>query len=89
MQKNIKNLIIESLYDGDTVESLLQEAELTLATTVTKCRSKEAAKKNQSQIEAQEQEIEAISTHNHHNNRENPAYVRGEEEHRVDSLSSL
>ena len=48
MQKNIRDQIIEGLYDGNTVESLLQEAELTLATTSTKCRSKEAAQKNQS-----------------------------------------
>ena len=60
MQKNIRDQIIEGLRDGDTVESLLQEAELTLATTITKCRSKEAAKKNRSQIEAREQETEAI-----------------------------
>ena len=35
-------------------------SELTLTTTVTKCRSKEAAKKNQSQMTAQEQVIEMV-----------------------------
>ena len=35
-------------------------SELTLTTTVTKCRSKETAKKNQSQMTAQEQVIEMV-----------------------------
>ena len=61
MQKNIRDQIIEGLRDGDTVESLLQEVDLTLTNTITKCRSKEAAKKNRSWIEAREQETEAIA----------------------------
>ena len=59
-KKSIEDQIIEGLQDGDTVEVLLQESELTLATTVTKCRSKEAIKKNWSQKAAQEQEKEMI-----------------------------
>ena len=61
VQKCIKDQIIEGLQDRDTVEDLLQESELTLATTVTKCRSKEAAKKNRSQMAAQEQETEMVA----------------------------
>ena len=37
MQKSIRDHIIEGLMDGDTIEDLLQEADLTLATTITKC----------------------------------------------------
>ena len=61
LQKNIRDQIIEGLCDGDTVEDLLQESDLTLATTITKCRSKEAAKKNRSQILAREQETEVVA----------------------------
>ena len=46
MQQSIRDQVIEGLQDGDTVEDLLQESELTLATTVTKCKSKEAAENN-------------------------------------------
>ena len=48
MQKNLRDQIIEGLRDGETVESLLQEADLTLDVTIAKCRRKEATKKNQS-----------------------------------------
>ncbi len=44
-QKNIRGQIIEGLIDGDTVEALLQKKDLTLATTITKCRGQEAAKR--------------------------------------------
>ena len=40
MQKNIRDQITEGLLDGNTVEDLLQELDLTLATTITKCKSK-------------------------------------------------
>ena len=51
-QKNIsdQNLIIEGLIDGDTVEDLLKEKDLTLATTISKCRSLEAAKQQRAEI---------------------------------------
>ena len=39
--------VIEEIYDGDTIKSLLQKGNLSLAKTVVICRSKEAAKKNQ------------------------------------------
>ena len=56
-----KVLETKGLQDGDTVEDLLQESELILATTVAKCRSKEPAKKNWSQMVAQEQEREMVA----------------------------
>ena len=40
-EKSIRDQVIEGISDGDTVEDLLQENELTLATTIAKCRSKE------------------------------------------------
>ena len=61
IQKSIRDQIIEGLRDGDTVEDLLQESELTLTTTVAKCRSKEVAKKNQSQMVVQEQETDMVA----------------------------
>ena len=39
VQKSIHDQVIEGLLDDDTVEDLLQEANLTLATTIAKCRS--------------------------------------------------
>ena len=50
MQKGIRDQVIEGLSDGDTVEALLQESDLTLATTIARCRSKEAAKKHRTDI---------------------------------------
>ena len=44
MEKNIQDQVIEGIYDGDTVEDLLQENNLTLARTIAKCHSKEAVK---------------------------------------------
>ena len=38
-QKNIRDQVIEGLLDGDTVESLLREKNLTLESTISKCRS--------------------------------------------------
>ena len=61
LQKNIRDQIIKGLLDGNTIEGLFQESGLTLATTITKCRSKEAAKKNQLQIVARDQESEVIA----------------------------
>ena len=62
IQKSIRDQIIEGLRDGDTVEDLLQESDLTLATTVAKCRIKEVAKKNRSQMVVQEQETDTVAT---------------------------
>ena len=36
-QKSIRDQVIEGLLDGDTVENLLQEKDLTLKTTIAKC----------------------------------------------------
>ena len=36
---------IKGLLDGDTVEDLLKGKDLTLKTTISKCRTQEAAKK--------------------------------------------
>ena len=44
MEKNSRDQIIEGVKDGHMVEDLLQEHNLTLATAIAKCRSKEAAK---------------------------------------------
>ena len=48
-QKNIRDQIIEGLIDGDTVESLLEVKDLTLETTIVKCRSLEAAKRQRAE----------------------------------------
>ena len=48
MEKNIR--IIEGVKGDNTVEDLLQEHNLTLATVIAKCRSKEAAKKHWSDM---------------------------------------
>ena len=53
MQKSIRDQIIEGLSDGDTIEDLLQESELSLAATITKCQSREAAKKHRVDITTQ------------------------------------
>ena len=49
-QKNIRDQIIEGLLDGDTVEDLLKEKDLTLEKTITTCRTQEAAKRQQAEI---------------------------------------
>ena len=53
MQKSIRNQVIEALNDGDTVEDLLQESNLILGTTITKCQSREAAKKHRTEMATQ------------------------------------
>ena len=44
-QKNLRDQIIEGIIDGDTVEALLQEPDLTLTKAISKCQAQEAAKK--------------------------------------------
>jgi len=44
-QKSIRDQIIEGLVDGDTIEELLKQRDLTLDATITTCRAQEAAKK--------------------------------------------
>jgi len=50
LQKNIQDQVIEGLSDGGTIEDLLQESNLTLTATISKCQSREAAKKNRSEM---------------------------------------
>ena len=59
-QKSIRDQIIEGLSDGDTVEDLLQVSDLTLATTITKCQSREAARKHRTDMVAQGEAIAAL-----------------------------
>ena len=49
-QKGLRDQIIEGLQNADTVEDLLKEKDLTLATTIMRFRSREAAKKHCSDI---------------------------------------
>ena len=62
MQKIIRNQVIEGLLDGNTVEDLLQESDLTLTTAIKKCRSREGAKQNWSQKLSQELGIGVVAT---------------------------
>ena len=50
LNKNIRDQIIEGLVDGDTIETLLREKDLTLEVTITRCRGQEAAKKQRAEI---------------------------------------
>ena len=59
MQKSIRDQIIKGLGDGDTIEDLLQESNLTLATTIAKCQSREAAKKHHIDIITQSTDVTA------------------------------
>ena len=49
IQKSIRDQIVEGLIDGDTVEDLLKESDLTLEATISKCRAQEAAKQQRAQ----------------------------------------
>ena len=49
-RKNICDQIIEGLLEGDTVEDLLQEQDLSLDTAISKCRAQEAARKQRADI---------------------------------------
>ena len=59
-QKNIRDQIIEGLCDGDTVEDLLQDKDLSLEKAITKCRGQEAAKKQRAEIVGGTPPISAI-----------------------------
>ena len=59
-QKSIRDQIIEGLVDGEIIEDLLQQSDLTLATTITKCRAKEAAKQQRAEITDKSQSISAL-----------------------------
>ena len=49
-QKSIRDQIIEGLIDGDTVEYLLRQQDLTLDNAIAICRAQEAAKKQRKDI---------------------------------------
>jgi len=57
----LRDQIIEGLQDADTVEDLLKEKDLTLATTIMRCRSHEAAKKHCSDITQAEPSTIAVA----------------------------
>jgi len=65
MQKGIRDQIIEGLSDGDTIEDLLQVSDLTLQVTIDKCRSREAAKKNRSDITHSPEVVAAVRRPTH------------------------
>ena len=52
-QKNIRDQIIEGINDGDTVEHLLRQPNLTLDTAINTCRAQEAAKRQRREITEQ------------------------------------
>ena len=49
-QKSIRDQIVEGIFDGDAIEDLLKERELTLDTAISKCRAREAAKQQREEI---------------------------------------
>ena len=49
-QKSIRDQIVEGISDGDAIEELLQDRDLTLVKAITKCRAKEAAKRQRDEI---------------------------------------
>ena len=49
-QKNIRDQIIEGTPDGDTIEQLLKQSDLTLEAAIIICRAQEAAKKQRREI---------------------------------------
>ncbi len=74
IQKNLRDQVIEGLLEIDTVETLLQEPNLTLATTVNKCQAQEAAKKQRANIA--NQQPETIAALQRHRNQNSPVPTR-------------
>lgn len=64
VQKSTRDQIIEGLADGDIVEDLLREKDLTLETTITKCRAQEAAKKQRVEIAGGTVNVQALHQQN-------------------------
>ena len=73
-QKNLRDQVIEGLLEIDTVETLLQEPNLTLATTINKCQAQEAAKKQRANIA--NQQPETIAALQRHRNQNSPVPTR-------------
>ena len=61
-EKSIRDQVIEGVSDGDTIEDLLQENNLTLAKTISMCRSREAAKKHGSDIHAPDPDLGMVAS---------------------------
>ena len=69
--------LIEGLLDGDTIEDLLQEKDLTLDKAMSKCRAQEAAKKQRANLASNYSESVA-ALHNQHKKQYNsPAMCSG------------
>ena len=51
--KNLRDQIIAGLVDGDAIEELLKEKNLSLESTISKCRAHEAAKRQRAEITSQ------------------------------------
>ena len=58
-EKNLRDQIIEGLSDGDIVETLLREKDLTLETMITKCRAQEAAEKQRAEMVGGNPQVDA------------------------------
>ena len=48
--KNVRDQIIEGLFDADRIEQLLKASDLTLAKAISTCRAQEAATKQRAEI---------------------------------------
>ena len=74
IQKNIRDQIIAGLADGEAVETLLKEKNLTLETTVSKCRAHEAAKRQRAELAGG---TPGTSVHAIRQKQQNPSSNRG------------
>ena len=67
VQKSVRDQIIEGLLDGDTVEHLLQEKDLSLDKAIHMCQAQEAAKKQRAAIQQGpsylHESVAALKTH--------------------------
>ena len=73
-QKNIRDQIIAGLADGEAVETLLKEKNLTLDTTVSKCHAHEAAKRQRAELAGG---TPGTSVHAIRQKQQNPSSNRG------------
>ena len=73
-QKNIRDQTIAGLADGEAVETLLKEINLTLETTVSKCRAHEAAKRQRAELAGG---TPGTSVHAIRQKQQNPSSNRG------------
>ena len=60
VQQSLRDQIIEGLLDGDTIEALLQEVDLTLERAISKCRAQEAAKRQRANITDHSESVSAL-----------------------------